>query len=157
MGNLDAARTLVVTTVHDEQVVDDMPAGGLTKHDVPVDVIVTPTRVLRVPAGSRAPKPSGVYWDLLSPQKLAQIKVLRDLKQRLELAAGAPLPSGPAETLPPTASRNGRKSGIRPGGGAAAAGDAGGGKKSKPRRRRPSKKRSPASPQPRDDEGGGAK
>ena len=78
MGNLDAARTLVVTTVHDEQVVDDMPAGGLTKHDVPVDVIVTPTRVLRVPAGSRAPKPSGVYWDLLSPQKLAQIKVPDD-------------------------------------------------------------------------------
>ena len=56
------------------QVVSDMPAGQLTKHDVPVDIIVTPTRVIRVGAG-RAPKPSGVMWDLLSPQKLAQIKV----------------------------------------------------------------------------------
>ena len=50
-----------------------MPAGQLTKHDVPVDIIVTPTRVIRVP--ERVPKPSGVMWDLLSPQKLAQIKV----------------------------------------------------------------------------------
>ena len=80
-----------------------MPAGELTKHDVPVDVIVTPTRVIRV--SERAPKPSGVFWDLLSPQKLAQIRVLRDLKQRIEAEAGRPLPSGPEEVLPPTASR----------------------------------------------------
>ena len=40
------------------QVVSDMPAGQLTKHDVPVDIIVTPTRVIRVGAG-RAPKPPG--------------------------------------------------------------------------------------------------
>ena len=103
-GNLDPETTLVVTTVHDCQVVDDMPAGQLTKHDVPVDVIVTPTRVLRVGEG-RAPKPSGVMWDLLSPQKLAQIKVLRDLKQRIEAETGKALPQGPDETLPPTASR----------------------------------------------------
>lgn len=55
------------------QVVDDMPAGKLTKHDVPVDIIVTPTKIIRVP--ERVPKPAGVFWDLLSPQKLAQIKV----------------------------------------------------------------------------------
>lgn len=108
MGNLDAATTLVVTTVHDCQVVDDMPAGGLTKHDVPVDVIVTPTRVIRVDSASRAPKPSGVMWDLLSPQKLAQIRVLRELKQRIEEERGEALPQGPDETLPPTASRGGR-------------------------------------------------
>ena len=44
-------------------------------------------------------------WDLLSPQKLAQIKVLRQLKQRIEEERGSPLPSGPEETLPPTAQR----------------------------------------------------
>jgi 5-formyltetrahydrofolate cyclo-ligase len=44
-------------------------------------------------------------WDLLSPQKLAQIKVLRDLEQRIEAETGQPLPQGPDETLPPTASR----------------------------------------------------
>lgn len=103
-GNLDASKCLVVTTVHDEQVVEDMPEGQLTKHDVPVDIIVTPTRTIRVP--NRAPKPSGVYWDLLSPQKLAQIKVLRDLKQEIEERTGGTLPSGPDEVLPPTAKRN---------------------------------------------------
>eukprot|EP00550_Attheya_septentrionalis_P000240 CAMPEP_0198291374 /NCGR_PEP_ID=MMETSP1449-20131203/8919_1 /TAXON_ID=420275 /ORGANISM="Attheya septentrionalis, Strain CCMP2084" /LENGTH=376 /DNA_ID=CAMNT_0043990001 /DNA_START=1541 /DNA_END=2671 /DNA_ORIENTATION=- len=103
-GNIDAEQTLVVTTVHDEQVVDDIPAGQLTKHDVPVDIIVTPTRIIRVP--NRAPKPSGVFWDLLSPQKLAQIKVLRQLKEEIEEETGQTLPSGPDELLPPTAKRN---------------------------------------------------
>lgn len=32
-GNLDPETTLVVTTVHDEQIVDDIPANSLTKHD----------------------------------------------------------------------------------------------------------------------------
>ena len=119
-GNLDAASTLVVTTCHDCQVVDDMPPGQLTQHDVPVDVIVTPTRVIRVGEG-RAPKPSGVFWELLSPQKLAQIRVLQQLKRRIEEERGAPLPSGPEETLPPTAERGprgrGRRGGGRRGGG----------------------------------------
>lgn len=101
-GNLDAATTLVVTTVHDEQVVP-MPEATLTKHDVPVDIIVTPTRIIRVP--NRKPKPSGVFWDLLSPQKLAQIRVLQQLKREIE-KSGEQLPSGPDEVLPPTAKRN---------------------------------------------------
>lgn len=105
-GNLDPATTLVVTTVHDEQIVSDIPPGALTKHDVPVDIIVTPTKVIRVP--NRAPKPSGVYWDLLSPQKLAQIRVLRQLKQEIEEREGKPLPSGPDEVLPPVAKKSGK-------------------------------------------------
>jgi 5-formyltetrahydrofolate cyclo-ligase len=105
-GNLDPATTLVVTTVHDEQIVNDIPAGALTKHDVPVDIIVTPTKVIRVP--NRAPKPSGVFWDLLSPQKLAQIRVLRQLKQEIEESQGKPLPSGPDEVLPPVAKKSGK-------------------------------------------------
>jgi 5-formyltetrahydrofolate cyclo-ligase len=68
-----------------------------------VDIIVTPTRTIRVP--DRAPKPSGVFWDLLSPQKLAQIRVLRQLKQQIEEREQIELPSGPDEVLPPTASR----------------------------------------------------
>jgi 5-formyltetrahydrofolate cyclo-ligase len=107
-GNLDAAKTLVVTTVHDEQVVL-MPEATLTKHDVPVDIIVTPTRIIRVP--NRKPKPSGVFWDLLSPQKLAQIRVLRQLKTEIEqrLPVGTTLPCGPDEVLPPTAKRTSTK------------------------------------------------
>lgn len=107
-GNLDAEKTLVVTTVHDEQVVDDMKEGiRLTKHDVPVDIIVTPTRIIRVP--NRWPKPSGVMWDLLSPQKLASIRVLQQLKQEIEKKTGSVLPSGPDEVLPPTASRKNKR------------------------------------------------
>jgi 5-formyltetrahydrofolate cyclo-ligase len=41
------------------------------KHDVSVDVICTPTRVIRV--DKPVPKPSGIYWDLLSPEKLSQV------------------------------------------------------------------------------------
>jgi len=104
--NLIANTTLVVTTVHDEQVVT-MPQANLTKHDVPVDIIVTPTRIIRVP--NRKPKPSGVFWDLLSPQKLAQIRVLRQLKSDIEKETGETLPNGPDEVLPPTAKRNKKK------------------------------------------------
>ncbi|VEU37178.1 unnamed protein product [Pseudo-nitzschia multistriata] len=107
-GNLEAKTCLVVTTVHDCQVIEDendMPEGwALTKHDVPVDIIVTPTRVIHV--FDRAPKPSGILWDLLSPQKLAAIRVLRQLKQETEDKLGVTLPSGPDELLPPVASRN---------------------------------------------------
>jgi len=110
-GNLDASECLVVTTVYDCQVVEeDLPDGetwALTKHDVPVDVIVTPTRVIRVP--DRAPKPSGIFWDLLSPQKLAAIRVLRQLKRETEERLGESLPTGPDELLPPVAARNGSK------------------------------------------------
>eukprot|EP00536_Pseudo-nitzschia_multiseries_P007263 jgi/Psemu1/304739/fgenesh1_kg.167_\ len=116
-GNLDAETCLVVTTVHDCQVIDDendMPDDWkLTQHDVPVDIIVTPTRVIRV--SDRAPKPSGIFWDLLSPQKLAAIRVLRQLKDETEAKLGQKLPSGPDELLPPVASRKntGRKGNRR--------------------------------------------
>jgi len=133
-GNLDAENVLVVTTVHDCQVFDeqfepwktlmkelraekeedasdaittvDTPFGELTQHDVPVDIIVTPTRIIHV--SNRLPMPSGVYWNLLSPQKLAQIRVLQELKKKTEEELGEILPSGPKEVLPPTAEMNGR-------------------------------------------------
>jgi rRNA maturation endonuclease Nob1 len=50
---------------------------------VPVDIIVTPTPIIRV--SNRLPKPSGVMWDLLSPQKLSQIRVLQELKKRTRM------------------------------------------------------------------------
>jgi len=110
-GNLNAENCLVVTTVHDCQVIEDendMPEGwALTEHDVPVDIIVTPTRTIQV--SDRAPKPSGILWKLLSPQKLAAIRVLRQLKQETEAKLGETLPSGPNELLPPIASRGQKK------------------------------------------------
>eukprot|EP00241_Pyramimonas_parkeae_P017972 CAMPEP_0114307340 /NCGR_PEP_ID=MMETSP0059-20121206/17415_1 /TAXON_ID=36894 /ORGANISM="Pyramimonas parkeae, Strain CCMP726" /LENGTH=359 /DNA_ID=CAMNT_0001430793 /DNA_START=139 /DNA_END=1215 /DNA_ORIENTATION=- len=104
MGAIDAS-TPVVTSVLDEQLVQDIPLDKMLLHDVPVDIICTPTQVIRV-SDSPIPKPTGIYWELLSPQKLSQIKVLRILKKRLEEQLGAPLPSGPDEVLPPLAERS---------------------------------------------------
>ncbi|GAQ79784.1 5-formyltetrahydrofolate cyclo-ligase [Klebsormidium nitens] len=69
MGAIDDD-TLVVSSVHDCQLVDNIPVEKLLIHDVPVDVICTPSRIIRVPPS--IPKPQGIYWDRLSPQKLAQ-------------------------------------------------------------------------------------
>jgi 5-formyltetrahydrofolate cyclo-ligase len=79
-------RTLVVTTVHEVQV---LPAGALpvTDHDVPVDVIVTPDRVIEVPR--RGPRSAGrIVWDDLTADKIAAIPLLARLEaQRLPSAA----------------------------------------------------------------------
>lgn len=46
---------------------------------------------------------AGIYWDKLSPEKLGQIQILRELKSRIEGETGQKLPCGPSEKLPPTA------------------------------------------------------
>ncbi|KAG8378090.1 hypothetical protein BUALT_Bualt08G0101900 [Buddleja alternifolia] len=102
MGAIDDSTT-IVTSVHDEQLVDDIPIEKLLVHDVPVDIICTPTQVIYT--NTSIPKPQGIYWDKLSPEKLAQIKILRVLKSKIERESGQKLPSGPSEKLPPTARR----------------------------------------------------
>lgn len=107
MGAIDD-RTPVVTTVHDCQVLEPgtIDPSRMCPWDVPVDIIVTPTRVIRTHTTS--PKPPGILWHTLSPQKLSQIRVLRDLKERIQRESGQALPTGPDETLPPVAPRGGR-------------------------------------------------
>jgi 5-formyltetrahydrofolate cyclo-ligase len=64
--------TVIVTTVHDLQVLDeDLPE---TEHDFRVDLVVTPTEVIRCP---RVPRPAGVLWDHLDDDKIAAIPALR--------------------------------------------------------------------------------
>lgn len=72
------ARTTVLTTVHALQVVkDDIP---MTPHDVPVDLVVTPERVIRT---RRAfPKPEGIRRHELSADQLQAMPVLRRMKIR---------------------------------------------------------------------------
>ena len=67
--------TPVLTTVHDLQVVDD--AIPMTPHDVPVDLIVTPERVIRT--SHRRRKPRGIQWNELSSDQLAAMPPLRAL------------------------------------------------------------------------------
>ncbi|XXG65146.1 hypothetical protein AAC387_Pa05g2924 [Persea americana] len=102
MGAIDD-KTLIVTSVHDRQLVDDIPVEKLLIHDVPVDVVCTPTQVIFT--DTSIPKPQGIYWDKLSPEKLGQIRILRELKRRIEQETGQTLPCGPSEQLPPTAQR----------------------------------------------------
>jgi 5-formyltetrahydrofolate cyclo-ligase len=72
------ARTVVVTTVHDLQVLEDgrIPTTG---HDVHVDIVVTPERVLRCPRrrGHRLPR---LRWRELTDEKVAAIPVLGRLR-----------------------------------------------------------------------------
>ncbi len=75
LGLIDDA-VPVATTVHDLQVVEEIP---VEEHDVMVDIIVTPTRVIRV-EGAR--KPPGIMWDKLDEKKLGEIPILRELRGR---------------------------------------------------------------------------
>ncbi|WP_232663438.1 5-formyltetrahydrofolate cyclo-ligase [Pseudonocardia sp. TRM90224] len=70
--------TLVVTTVHELQV---RPAGHIptTGHDAPVDLVVTPERLIDCRA-ARAERPSGgIRWDELTAEKIAAIPLLAAL------------------------------------------------------------------------------
>ncbi len=73
--------TVVVTTVHEVQV---LPAGAIpaTDHDVRLDLIVTPERIIecRPPEGRR---PAGrIRWDELTDEKIEAIPLLARLKER---------------------------------------------------------------------------
>lgn len=93
-------KTLIVTVVHDEQVkkccslvplsslttifhnsfkvYDTLPSNLFTDLDVPIDLIVTPTQVIRVP--KRLPRPAGIKWAVLSQRRLGVVPVLQAIK-----------------------------------------------------------------------------
>ena len=63
--------TVIVTTVHPLQVID--AALPETEHDFSVDLIVTPDQVIECGPPRR---PSGLYWEHLTEDKIAAIPVL---------------------------------------------------------------------------------
>jgi 5-formyltetrahydrofolate cyclo-ligase len=76
-AGLIGPQTVTVTTVHEIQV---RPPGviPLTDHDVPVDFIVTPERVIDCrPARGRRPA-AGIRWEDLTDEKIAAIPLLAD-------------------------------------------------------------------------------
>lgn len=75
LGLIDAS-VPVATTVHDVQLVDSVPVEAF---DVPVDIVVTPTRVLRT--RSSLPKPAGILWDRLEPHRLEEMPILKELRE----------------------------------------------------------------------------
>jgi len=78
-AGLVGPRTLVVTTVHELQV---RPAGTVptAPHDVPVDLVVTPERVVDC-RRRRGPRPAGgIRWSELTDEKIAAIPLLAALR-----------------------------------------------------------------------------
>lgn len=64
--------TPIATTVHDLQVVEDDVA--VEAHDVPMDLVVTPRRTIHTE--TEYERPSGLFWDDLSEERIAEMPVL---------------------------------------------------------------------------------
>ena len=71
--------TPILTTVHPLQIVED--AIPREVHDIPVDYIVTPEEVTET--HTSLPRPEGIYWDLLPPDKIEAIPALRKIAAHL--------------------------------------------------------------------------
>ena len=80
-AGLIGPQTLVVTTVHELQV---RPDGALptAAHDAPVDLIVTPDRVIDCRAGRKDRPSDGIRWSELTEEKIAAIPLLTALRTR---------------------------------------------------------------------------
>jgi 5-formyltetrahydrofolate cyclo-ligase len=71
------ADVIIATTVHDAQVVRSIPREPF---DVTLDLICTPTRIIRV--HRRGPRPPGVLWDRLAAERRAEMPILEELYAR---------------------------------------------------------------------------
>jgi 5-formyltetrahydrofolate cyclo-ligase len=78
-GLIDS-HTVVASTVHDVQV---QSAGVIpvVPHDVRVDLIVTPTRVIRPPRRGRRRRVPKLEWSELTPEKITAIPLLTRLER----------------------------------------------------------------------------
>ncbi|MFX1518661.1 MAG: 5-formyltetrahydrofolate cyclo-ligase [Promethearchaeota archaeon] len=70
--------TRVLTTVHEVQLVENVP---MTTHDVPLDIVITQNRVIYT--NTTYQKPQEISWELLPEQKISSIPLLKELKSRL--------------------------------------------------------------------------
>jgi len=67
-----SANTPIVTSVHPLQIVDaEMP---MTEHDIPLSAIITPAEVIKLQSSFSRPK--GIYWSMLTQEKIDEIPVL---------------------------------------------------------------------------------
>jgi len=78
LREIDAVReeTPIFTTVHDVQIVDDVPKEP---HDLTVDAIITPTKIIRVKR--RHKQPEGIFWEKITQNHLREIPILLELKK----------------------------------------------------------------------------
>ncbi|MGA0840694.1 MAG: 5-formyltetrahydrofolate cyclo-ligase [Pseudomonadales bacterium] len=75
-----SARTPIATTVHDVQLVSD-DSIVMENHDAPLDIIATPTRLLRT--FTTVARPGAVDWDRVRDDQFASIPFLADLRDHI--------------------------------------------------------------------------
>jgi 5-formyltetrahydrofolate cyclo-ligase len=81
LGGLSAQKKLVVITlVHDCQVVDEVPESLFSSMDVPVDIIVTPTKVIRVK--DRLARPNSILWNKVTEIMMENIPMLESVRNK---------------------------------------------------------------------------
>jgi len=67
----------IFTSVHDIQIVDRIPVEPF---DVSVDFIATPTTIYEIT--NKHERPNGIIWDLLSEEKINEIPLLKEMKNK---------------------------------------------------------------------------
>jgi 5-formyltetrahydrofolate cyclo-ligase len=72
--------TPIITSVHPLQIVNEQIP--MTEHDIPLKAIVTPNEIIEIE--STLPRPKGIYWEMLPPEKIAAIPVLRHRKKKVD-------------------------------------------------------------------------
>ncbi len=75
---LGHAAVPVTTTVHALQILEEFPTEA---HDVPVSIVATSNELIEI--AKLPPAPSGIDWSKLTPEALADMPVLAELKSLL--------------------------------------------------------------------------
>lgn len=95
--------TLVVTTVHESQLLDDLPASVMTEHDLyelflennhlrhlncllffrPVNVVITPQRIIYTQNKFSCPK--AINWSDIDNETMLNLPVLKEFKRLQQL------------------------------------------------------------------------
>jgi len=73
-GKVDE-NTPIITTIHDFQLVKE--DFEIAPYDLPLDYVATPSKIIRI-RRSRM-KPKGIYWNLISLEKIMEIPILREM------------------------------------------------------------------------------
>jgi 5-formyltetrahydrofolate cyclo-ligase len=68
----------VATTVHALQILEEFPTEA---HDVPVSIVATSNELIEI--ATPRPAPSGIDWSKLTPEALAEMPILAELKSLL--------------------------------------------------------------------------
>ncbi|CAF0738581.1 unnamed protein product [Didymodactylos carnosus] len=71
--------TLVITTVHETQLLDDLPSSVMTDHDLPVNVIITPQRIIYTQ--NKFQRPCKINWNEIDNDTILNLPVLKEFKR----------------------------------------------------------------------------